>query len=118
MLMKYQVVEAAPFPEDLVTSTVPVAGPSMLLCLPVPFVAGLEWARTKFAGKVACKEMYPWVTIIRPTQMFGAKVKFFTVMANFGAPRYPFIPLVDGGHCLTQPSSQRCQRGTSNHLHL
>jgi hypothetical protein len=59
------------------------------------------------AGKMAFKEMYPWVTMIRPTHMFGAKVKFFTVMANFRAPRYPFIPLVDGGHCLTQPSSLR-----------
>ena len=108
--MNYQVVEVAPFPEDLVTSVVPVAWPSMLQCL--------EWARAKFAGKVPCKEMYPWVTIIRPTQIFGAEVKFLTVMANFGAPRYPFIPLVHVGHCLTQPSGLRCQRGTSHHLHL
>jgi NADH dehydrogenase (ubiquinone) 1 alpha subcomplex subunit 9 len=61
-----------------------------------------EWARTKFAGEEAIKEIYPWATIIRPTQMFGAEDKFLTVMANFGA-RYPCIPLIDGGHSLTQP---------------
>jgi NADH dehydrogenase (ubiquinone) 1 alpha subcomplex subunit 9 len=61
-----------------------------------------EWARTKFAGEEAIKEVYPWATIVRPTQMFGAEDRFLNPIAAFAA-RYPFVPLVDGGHALTQP---------------
>ena len=61
-----------------------------------------EWARTKFAGEEAIKEVYPWATIVRPTQMFGAEDRFLNPIAVFGS-RYPFVPLIDGGHALTQP---------------
>lgn len=61
-----------------------------------------EWARTKFAGEEAVKEVYPWATIVRPTQMFGHEDYFLNFVALFGA-RYPFIPLIDDGHALTQP---------------
>jgi NADH dehydrogenase (ubiquinone) 1 alpha subcomplex subunit 9 len=61
-----------------------------------------EWARTKFAGEEAVKEVYPWATIIRPTQLFGHEDKLLNVLALF-ATRYPFIPLVDDGKSLTQP---------------
>lgn len=63
---------------------------------------GSEWARTKFEGEEAIKEVYPWATIVRPTQMFGAEDRFLNPMAILGT-RYPFVPLVDGGESLTQP---------------
>jgi NADH dehydrogenase (ubiquinone) 1 alpha subcomplex subunit 9 len=61
-----------------------------------------EWARTKYAGEQAVKEAYPWATIVRPTQLFGAEDKFLNWFAN-AAINFPVVPLVDGGHALTQP---------------
>eukprot|EP00579_Thalassiosira_antarctica_P005723 CAMPEP_0201885482 /NCGR_PEP_ID=MMETSP0902-20130614/19166_1 /ASSEMBLY_ACC=CAM_ASM_000551 /TAXON_ID=420261 /ORGANISM="Thalassiosira antarctica, Strain CCMP982" /LENGTH=393 /DNA_ID=CAMNT_0048414717 /DNA_START=15 /DNA_END=1196 /DNA_ORIENTATION=+ len=61
-----------------------------------------EWARTKHEGEQAVLEAYPWATIVRPTQMFGHEdmlLNWFAVMAQ----RFPIVPLVDGGHALTQP---------------
>mmetsp|Transcript_16441 Transcript_16441/g.27294 ORF Transcript_16441/g.27294 Transcript_16441/m.27294 type:complete len:388 (-) Transcript_16441:167-1330(-) len=61
-----------------------------------------EWARTKFEGEEAIKEVYPWATIVRPTQLFGPEDRFLNPIAIFGN-RYPFVPLIDGGEALTQP---------------
>eukprot|EP00543_Licmophora_paradoxa_P007704 CAMPEP_0202458898 /NCGR_PEP_ID=MMETSP1360-20130828/28665_1 /ASSEMBLY_ACC=CAM_ASM_000848 /TAXON_ID=515479 /ORGANISM="Licmophora paradoxa, Strain CCMP2313" /LENGTH=395 /DNA_ID=CAMNT_0049079655 /DNA_START=53 /DNA_END=1240 /DNA_ORIENTATION=- len=61
-----------------------------------------EWARTKYEGEQAIKEIYPWATILRPTQLFGNEDKLLNNFANF-ANRSPFVPLIDGGRALTQP---------------
>jgi NADH dehydrogenase (ubiquinone) 1 alpha subcomplex subunit 9 len=64
--------------------------------------AGSEWSRTKYEGEQAIKEVYPWATIIRPTQLFGRQDRLFNWfprMARF----YRAIPLVNGGNALTQP---------------
>lgn len=62
-----------------------------------------RWARTKYAGEQAIKEVYPWATIVRPTQMFGPEDKFLNMYAALAA-RFPrIVPLVDGGQALTQP---------------
>lgn len=61
-----------------------------------------EWSRTKYEGEQALKEIYPWATIIRPTQIFGNKdnlLQSFTRMAKF----FRMVPLVNGGESLTQP---------------
>jgi len=63
-----------------------------------------EWARTKWQGEQAVKEVYPWATIIRPTQLFGHEDKLLNWFAN-AAVRLPFIPLIDGGQALSQPVS-------------
>eukprot|EP00521_Asterionellopsis_glacialis_P010049 CAMPEP_0195289318 /NCGR_PEP_ID=MMETSP0707-20130614/5647_1 /TAXON_ID=33640 /ORGANISM="Asterionellopsis glacialis, Strain CCMP134" /LENGTH=389 /DNA_ID=CAMNT_0040349309 /DNA_START=29 /DNA_END=1198 /DNA_ORIENTATION=+ len=61
-----------------------------------------EWARTKYEGEQAVKEAYPWATIVRPTQLFGPEDKLLNYFAN-AAGRFPVVPMVDGGHALTQP---------------
>ena len=61
-----------------------------------------EWSRTKYAGEQAIKEVYPWATIIRPTQIFGRQdrlLNWFARCSRF----HRMIPLVDGGSSLTQP---------------
>jgi nucleoside-diphosphate-sugar epimerase len=61
-----------------------------------------EWSRTKYEGEQAIKEIYPWATIIRPTQLFGRQdrlLNWFAKIAQF----YRAVPLVDGGTALTQP---------------
>lgn len=60
------------------------------------------WSRTKYEGEQALKSVYPWATIIRPTQIFGRQDRLlnsFAKMAQF----YRIVPLVDGGDALTQP---------------
>jgi len=61
-----------------------------------------EWARSKAAGEKEVLKAYPWATIVRPTQMFGHEDKLLNLFAKM-AERFPVIPLVDGGHALTQP---------------
>jgi NADH dehydrogenase (ubiquinone) 1 alpha subcomplex subunit 9 len=61
-----------------------------------------EWSRTKYAGEQAIKEVYPWATIIRPTQFFGKQDRFLHWFARM-AKWYRIVPLVDGGKTLTQP---------------
>jgi uncharacterized protein YbjT (DUF2867 family) len=61
-----------------------------------------EWARSKAEGEAEVLKAYPWATIVRPTQMFGHEDKLLNLYARM-AERFPVIPLVDGGHALTQP---------------
>jgi NADH dehydrogenase (ubiquinone) 1 alpha subcomplex subunit 9 len=61
-----------------------------------------EWARTKWAGEQAVREIYPWATIIRPTQLFGTEDRFLHYFANM-AKMYRFVPLLEDGQSLTQP---------------
>lgn len=61
-----------------------------------------EWARTKYEGEQEVLKAYPWATIVRPTQMFGHEDKLLNWFANM-AGTFPVVPLVDGGHALTQP---------------
>lgn len=61
-----------------------------------------EWSRTKYEGEQAVKEIYPWATIIRPTQLFGKQDRLLNWFANM-AQWYRCVPLVDGGKTLTQP---------------
>lgn len=61
-----------------------------------------EWARTKYEGEQAVLKAYPWATIVRPTQLFGNEDKLLNWFADM-AERVPVVPLVDGGHALTQP---------------
>jgi NADH dehydrogenase (ubiquinone) 1 alpha subcomplex subunit 9 len=61
-----------------------------------------EWARSKAEGEKEVLNAYPWATIVRPTQLFGHEDKLLNWYAKM-AERFPIIPLVDGGHSLTQP---------------
>ena len=61
-----------------------------------------EWVRTKYEGEQAVREIYPWATIVRPTQLFGTEDKFLHFYANM-AKVFGFIPLCEDGQALTQP---------------
>ena len=61
-----------------------------------------EWSRTKYQGEQAVKAIYPWATIVRPTQIFGKQDRLLNLMANL-AQWFRGVPLVDGGKTLTQP---------------
>jgi NADH dehydrogenase (ubiquinone) 1 alpha subcomplex subunit 9 len=61
-----------------------------------------EWARTKYLGEKAVREVYPWATIVRPTQLFGTEDKFLHYFANM-FKIYGCIPLIGDGSALTQP---------------
>lgn len=61
-----------------------------------------EWSRTKYEGELAIKDVYPWATIIRPTQMYGKQDRLLNWFAKV-AQWYRCVPLVEGGKALTQP---------------
>lgn len=61
-----------------------------------------EWSRTKYEGEMAVREEFPWATIIRPTQLFGKDDRLLKWFADM-AFSYSCVPLIDGGHSLTQP---------------
>mmetsp|Transcript_1350 Transcript_1350/g.2993 ORF Transcript_1350/g.2993 Transcript_1350/m.2993 type:complete len:416 (-) Transcript_1350:99-1346(-) len=61
-----------------------------------------EWARTKYQGEQAVREIYPWATVVRPTQLFGSEDKFLHYFANMGKI-YGMVPLIEDGSALTQP---------------
>ena len=61
-----------------------------------------EWSRTKYLGEQAIKEVYPWATIVRPTQMFGRQDRILNWFAKV-SKIHRMVPLVDGGKALTQP---------------
>jgi NADH dehydrogenase (ubiquinone) 1 alpha subcomplex subunit 9 len=61
-----------------------------------------KWARTKYEGELAIKEVYPWATIIRPTQLFGVEdrlLNWFPTMSHI----YRCTPLINNGEALSQP---------------
>jgi NADH dehydrogenase (ubiquinone) 1 alpha subcomplex subunit 9 len=61
-----------------------------------------EWAQTKYAGEQAVREIFPWATIVRPTQLFGTEDKFLHFFANM-AKMYRMVPVIEDGQILTQP---------------
>lgn len=61
-----------------------------------------EWARTKYRGEQMVREIYPWVTIVRPTQLFGTEDKFLHYFANM-QKMYGVVPVCGDGSKLTQP---------------
>lgn len=61
-----------------------------------------EWARTKYEGEQVVKEIYPWVTIVRPTQLFGVEDRLLNWFPTMGI-MYRNVPLVNDGEALTQP---------------
>lgn len=63
-----------------------------------------EFLRAKWKGEQAVRETYPWATVVRPAAMFGHEDLLLNWFASV-AELLPFIPLVDGGHALTQPVS-------------
>jgi len=62
-----------------------------------------EFSKTKYAGEVAVKEAFPWATIIRPTQLFGAEDRLLNWYANAAAGSLPFVPFINESEALTQP---------------
>jgi NADH dehydrogenase (ubiquinone) 1 alpha subcomplex subunit 9 len=61
-----------------------------------------EWSRTKFQGEQAVRKIFPWATIVRPTQFFGKQDRLLNWFARM-ARWHKCVPLVDGGTKLTQP---------------
>ena len=61
-----------------------------------------EWARTKYRGEQIVREIYPWATIVRPTQLFGSEDKFLHYFANM-SKMYGVVPVLGDGRRLTQP---------------
>jgi len=61
-----------------------------------------EWSRTKFEGEQAVREIFPWATIVRPTQLFGKEDRLLNWFARM-AKWYGVVPLVDGGDSVIQP---------------
>jgi NADH dehydrogenase (ubiquinone) 1 alpha subcomplex subunit 9 len=61
-----------------------------------------EWARTKYRGEQIVREIYPWATIVRPTQLFGTEDKFLHYFANM-QKMYGVVPVCGDGSTLTQP---------------
>lgn len=57
-----------------------------------------EYARTKYEGECAVKEVFPWATIVKPTQVFGHEDRLLNYYA-----RHPNHPFIDDGSALTQP---------------
>ena len=58
--------------------------------------------RTKHEGEQAGREAYPWATIVRLSQLFFPEDRLLNRFAN-AANMFPFVPLIDRGHALTQP---------------
>eukprot|EP00980_Cylindrotheca_fusiformis_P008251 scaffold1736_cov127-Cylindrotheca_fusiformis.AAC.65 len=61
-----------------------------------------EWARTKYEGEMAVRDIYPWATIVRPTQLFGTEDRFLHYFANM-AKFFRMVPVLGEGQSLTQP---------------
>ena len=54
-----------------------------------------KYARSKAAGEVAAREMFPGTTILRPSVVFGPEDDFFNRFANL-ARIFPVMPLLEG----------------------
>jgi len=63
---------------------------------------GSKYAKTKLGGESAIKEVFPAVTILRPSVIFGPQDDFFNMFARL-ALVMPFLPLIGGGKTKFQP---------------
>src|SRR5262249_34081475 len=63
---------------------------------------GSRYARTKFAGENAVRELVPSATVLRPSIIFGAEDHFFNRFAQM-ARGGPVLPLIRGGKTKFQP---------------
>jgi NADH dehydrogenase len=62
---------------------------------------GSRYARTKFAGENAVRELVPTATVLRPSIIFGPEDHFFNRFAQMA--RGPVMPLIGGGKTKFQP---------------
>lgn len=65
-------------------------------------VANSRYARSKKRGEEAISAVFPAVTILRPSVVFGAEDDFFNRFARL-AKWMPFLPLIGGGKTKLQP---------------
>jgi NADH dehydrogenase (ubiquinone) 1 alpha subcomplex subunit 9 len=61
-----------------------------------------KWARTKFAGEEAVRQVYPNSVIVKPATIFGPEDRFLNWIAETMA-RFPYFPLLNNGDALVQP---------------
>lgn len=61
-----------------------------------------KYARSKLQGEQTVQDIFPGVTILRPSVIFGAGDRFFNLFAWL-ASLVPFLPLIGGGHSKFQP---------------
>lgn len=61
-----------------------------------------KYAVTKLFGEQKVKTIFPDVTILRPSVVFGENDNFFNLFARM-AKISPFLPLIGGGRTLFQP---------------
>lgn len=61
-----------------------------------------SYARSKAAGELAVREVFPAATILRPSVVFGPEDQFFNRFASM-ACTLPFLPLIGGGLTRFQP---------------
>jgi uncharacterized protein YbjT (DUF2867 family) len=64
--------------------------------------AASKYARTKAAGEVAAREIYPDAVVVRPSVVFGQQDSFFNRFAAM-AQLSPALPLIGGGETRFQP---------------
>lgn len=61
-----------------------------------------EYAISKFSGENLAREVFPALTILRPSVIFGAEDNFFNRFAQLSGV-LPFLPLIGGGKTKFQP---------------
>jgi NADH dehydrogenase len=61
-----------------------------------------KYAQSKYWGEQAVREVFPNVTILRPSIVFGPEDNFFNLFASLGKT-FPFLPLIGGGDTRFQP---------------
>lgn len=64
--------------------------------------AASHYAQTKAFGEHALHDIFPSVTILRPSIVFGPEDRFFNLFAQM-ASVLPFLPLIGGGKTKFQP---------------
>lgn len=62
-----------------------------------------DYARSKFAGEQAVRAAFPDAVVVRPSLIVGPEDNFFNRFAAM-ARLSPFLPLIDGGRTLFQPT--------------
>jgi len=65
--------------------------------------AEADYARSKFAGEQAVRAAFPAAVVLRPSLIVGPEDEFFNRFAAM-ARLSPFLPLIDGGRTLFQPT--------------